>query len=337
MYRGQQYMQLGIGRGNTPTWNDGVISDKYVGYYIGSSHGKKGDSGSGVFSMSGFFLGTSVGEKDFCFNDYANLSLSEVADHHPDTKIIRADLILGISKIIPGVSGPGPLSDPHPVSSCRFLSSVILELLSFLDMLILIALFVFPTIFCMPPPNGLNLKPAKQISTDQVEPTEKIEPPPNLQLRSRMMAAMNSNNASNSKAFSFAQPLILKKSNKKAFKTAKPVEASSSPSPASESEPIENIRNQPSKLSPEEVRQKFTSASNERVNLKVRPVLTTNFIDANGKVVRDVVSVPIRVSDGHIHSIPKNSKNVQSSASVVETGEKNVNVSFRSSLPLWLV
>ncbi|CAB3409940.1 unnamed protein product [Caenorhabditis bovis] len=275
MYRGQQYMQLGIGRGNTPTWNDGVISDKYVGYYIGSSHGKKGDSGSGVFSMSGFFLGTSVGEKDFCFNDYANLSLSEVADHHPDTKIIRADLILGISKIIPGVSGPGPLSDPHPVSSCRFLSSVILELLSFLDMLILIALFVFPTIFCMPPPNGLNLKPAKQISTDQVEPTEKIEPPPNLQLRSRMMAAMNSN--------------------------------------------------------------KFTSASNERVNLKVRPVLTTNFIDANGKVVRDVVSVPIRVSDGHIHSIPKNSKNVQSSASVVETGEKNVNVSFRSSLPLWLV
>lgn len=96
MHGGQKYMQLGIGQNRMPTWKQGVISDHYLKYYIGSSHKERGDSGSAILSNSGFFLGTSVGNNDFCFDDLNKLTLSDVPDHHPGTKIISADVISGI-------------------------------------------------------------------------------------------------------------------------------------------------------------------------------------------------------------------------------------------------
>ncbi|EFO92151.1 hypothetical protein CRE_10933 [Caenorhabditis remanei] len=206
---------------------------------------------------------------------------------------------------------------------------------------------------CLPPPEGL--KRAKQVGNDGNGDVAGVEPPPNLQLRSRMMAAMNSHHTqpiAATKANIFNQPLILTKNKKVAKPAAKAIITQSIT--ASTEDPLKNVgevtRPPTTSLSPEDIRkvcfnqelicikspfQKFSSVGDEKVNLKVRPVLKTNFVDANGNVVRDVVSVPIRVSDGHINSIPKNSKNATSSSAVVET-EKNVNVSFRSSLPLWL-
>ncbi|EGT33917.1 hypothetical protein CAEBREN_14161 [Caenorhabditis brenneri] len=199
--------------------------------------------------------------------------------------------------------------------------------------------FVFVIIECLPPPEGL--KRAKQVGNGGEGGVTGVEPPPNLQLRSRMMAAMNSHHAQpipSEKANIFNQPLILTK-NKKAVKSATAKAILTQPITASTEDPLKNVgevtKGPTTSLSPEDIRKKFSSVGDEKVNLKVRPVLKTNFVDANGNVVRDVVSVPIRVSDGHINSIPKNSKNATSSSAVVET-EKNVNVSFRSSLPLWL-
>ncbi|CAI5448238.1 unnamed protein product [Caenorhabditis angaria] len=192
-------------------------------------------------------------------------------------------------------------------------------------------------VVALPPPEGLNLKRAKQISQDgNVEQHHPV--PPNLQIRSRMMAALNSQQTAVNidKANQFAQPLILTKSSKK-VNSAKPVKTVVVGGGAGASSTTESVNTDVAvTLSPEDVRKKFTSKGNEKVNLKVRPVLQTNFVDANGKVVHDVVAIPIPVSDGAIHSIPKSSKNATSSSSIVET-EKNVNVSFRSSLPLWLV
>ncbi|CAP28188.2 Protein CBG08345 [Caenorhabditis briggsae] len=202
-------------------------------------------------------------------------------------------------------------------------------------------LFLISLVFLvnsLPPPEGL--KRAKQVGNGGNGDVSGVEPPPNLQLRSRMMAAMNSHHAqpiAAEKANIFNQPLILTKNKKVAKPAAKAIITQSIT--ASTEDPVKNsgeVTRQPTtSLSPEDIRKKFSSVGDEKVNLKVRPVLKTNFVDANGKVVRDVVSVPIRVSDGHIHSIPKNSKNATSSSAVVET-EKNVNVAFRSSLPLWL-
>ncbi|CAI2351050.1 unnamed protein product [Caenorhabditis sp. 36 PRJEB53466] len=201
--------------------------------------------------------------------------------------------------------------------------------------LLLLSLF-FVSIHSLPPPEGINLKRAKQVGNDGNEESAGVEPPPNLQLRSRMMAAMNSHAQPipSEKTNIFNQPLILTKNKKFAKPSAKPV--ITQPITASTEDQGETVTSTTTSLSSEDIRKKFSSVGDEKVNLKVRPVLKTNFVDANGKVVRDVVSVPIRVSDGHIHSIPKNAKNATSSSSVVET-ERNVNVSFRSSLPLWLL
>ncbi|CAB02720.1 uncharacterized protein CELE_C02F4.4 [Caenorhabditis elegans] len=191
------------------------------------------------------------------------------------------------------------------------------------------------TIHCLTPPEGLRR--AKQVGNGNGEPTG-VEPPPNLQLRSRMMAAMNSHTQpiAAEKANIFNQPLILTKNKKMSKPVAKAIITQAIT--ASTEIPVgkeEKVTSPTTSLSPEDIRKKFTSVGDEKVNLNIRPVLKTNFVDANGKVVRDVVSVPIRVSDGQINSIPKNAKKATSSSAVVET-EKNVNVAFRSSLPLWL-
>ncbi|CAI4224726.1 unnamed protein product [Auanema sp. JU1783] len=86
-----------------PTWKGGVACEKFVGYFIGTSWGKNGDSGSGIFNTSGYFLGMSVGKKNFVFQDTSNMPLTEVADHRPDSKIFSSDVILGIA----GIGGPG--------------------------------------------------------------------------------------------------------------------------------------------------------------------------------------------------------------------------------------
>ena len=76
-----------------------------VGFYVGTSHGKLGDSGSGIFSFGGHFLGVSIGKKNFAFTDRKNMPIGEVADHHPDTQIISSDVILYAAGIVgPDVS-----------------------------------------------------------------------------------------------------------------------------------------------------------------------------------------------------------------------------------------
>ncbi|CAD6199934.1 unnamed protein product [Caenorhabditis auriculariae] len=103
LYRGQHYLQLGISPNRMPTWKDRVVSDRFGGYYVGTSWGQSGDSGSGIFNSSGYFLGMSVGKEVFVFNDSSNMPLAEVANHRPDSKIISSDVILGIA----GIGGPG--------------------------------------------------------------------------------------------------------------------------------------------------------------------------------------------------------------------------------------
>lgn len=67
------------------------------GYYIGTSHGEYGDSGSGIFDFSGRFIGISVAKKSFGFSNLqisaSKIDFGELADHHPDTKIISAQQI----------------------------------------------------------------------------------------------------------------------------------------------------------------------------------------------------------------------------------------------------
>ena len=68
-----------------------------VGYYVGTSHGEYGDSGSGIFDMNGRFIGISVAKKSFAFSNIhisgTKIDYGELADHYPETKIISADAI----------------------------------------------------------------------------------------------------------------------------------------------------------------------------------------------------------------------------------------------------
>ncbi|VDL80228.1 unnamed protein product [Nippostrongylus brasiliensis] len=104
----------------------------------------------------------------------------------------------------------------------------------------------------MPPPVGLNLKPAKAVGEQQpsvpleIAPSEVSKEPPNLRLRSRMMAALNTVNDTNRKELlPGTQTLILTKNRK--YK-------------------------------------KLPSSANYGVN----PVLQTNFVDAHGRVLKNV-------------------------------------------------
>lgn len=68
-----------------------------VGHFPGTSHGEYGDSGSGIFNLDGRFIGISVAKKGFAFSKFQisgpTIDYGELADHHPETKIISADAI----------------------------------------------------------------------------------------------------------------------------------------------------------------------------------------------------------------------------------------------------
>ncbi|KAE9550536.1 hypothetical protein FO519_006248, partial [Halicephalobus sp. NKZ332] len=100
MYRGQKYWQLGVNQDRMPIWKDGTISERHIGFFLGTSHGKYGDSGSGIFNSNGYFIGISIGKKRFAFSDLQFMSIEEVADHHPETQIINSDAILGYLAIV---------------------------------------------------------------------------------------------------------------------------------------------------------------------------------------------------------------------------------------------
>jgi hypothetical protein len=74
-----------------------------VGYFLGTSHGEYGDSGSGIFSLDGRFIGISVAKKRFAFSNLQisgpTINYEELADHHPATKIISADVIYAYLEI----------------------------------------------------------------------------------------------------------------------------------------------------------------------------------------------------------------------------------------------
>ncbi|CAI2347307.1 unnamed protein product [Caenorhabditis sp. 36 PRJEB53466] len=53
MFRGESYKQLGVNEQRMPTWKDGTVSEQHHGFWVGTSHGKVGDSGSGVFDYFG--------------------------------------------------------------------------------------------------------------------------------------------------------------------------------------------------------------------------------------------------------------------------------------------
>jgi len=98
MYCGQKYLQLGINQKRGPLWKEGIISKRINGHYVGTSHGALGDSGAGIFNTNGRFIGISVGKKDFAFTKQQlpgpKIDYGELADHHPEPKIIPADGIL---------------------------------------------------------------------------------------------------------------------------------------------------------------------------------------------------------------------------------------------------
>uniref|UniRef100_A0A8R1EQ79 Uncharacterized protein n=1 Tax=Caenorhabditis japonica TaxID=281687 RepID=A0A8R1EQ79_CAEJA len=100
LYRGGEYLQLGVNSRRELIWKQGIISERRRGFYIGTSHGQAGDSGSGIFDSSGFFLGISVAKKCISFSDRENMPVGEIADHHPDTRIISAEAIFVLSGIV---------------------------------------------------------------------------------------------------------------------------------------------------------------------------------------------------------------------------------------------
>ncbi|CAB3406282.1 unnamed protein product [Caenorhabditis bovis] len=100
LFRGREYLQLGVDSYREPNWKHGIISHEKRGFYVGTSHGQVGDSGSGIFDSSGLFLGISVGKKCFSFCDWKNMPVGEIADHHPDTQIISSEVIFAFSGII---------------------------------------------------------------------------------------------------------------------------------------------------------------------------------------------------------------------------------------------
>ena len=67
-----------------------------AGYFLGTSHGEHGDSGSGIFNLDGRFIGISVAKKRFAFSNLQisgpTIDFGQVADHHPEMQIISADV-----------------------------------------------------------------------------------------------------------------------------------------------------------------------------------------------------------------------------------------------------
>ncbi|CAI4226981.1 unnamed protein product [Auanema sp. JU1783] len=94
--RCQRYYQLGVNEIRRPTWKDGIIAETHFSFFVGTTHGRQGDSGSAIYNETGRFLGIAVGKKNLQVQDRRMLSLSEVADHHPVIKIISSSVISGV-------------------------------------------------------------------------------------------------------------------------------------------------------------------------------------------------------------------------------------------------
>lgn len=99
MYSGMQYLQLTVNAQRKPSWKGGVVAEKRMGFYYGSSNGRYGDSGAGIFSEEGQFIGMSNGLKAFNFSDHT-LSIHDIALHHPDTQLISSDAIFVLCNVI---------------------------------------------------------------------------------------------------------------------------------------------------------------------------------------------------------------------------------------------
>ncbi|KAJ1357553.1 hypothetical protein KIN20_015724 [Parelaphostrongylus tenuis] len=174
----------------------------------------------------------------------------------------------------------------------------------------------------MPPPAGLNLKPARARGESQqnaplsITPTDvSKEPPPNLRLRSRMMAALNSNDTGKKNLLPPAtQTLILTKNRKSKKSSARPFFGAVTESPIT-AKP--QTRPNPTRPNPREL----PSSANYGVN----SVLQTNFVDSQGRVLKNVVSIPIRVGSAQFKQV---SSSVASAALVEGEAEKKVRVKF---------
>ncbi|VDP33067.1 unnamed protein product [Heligmosomoides polygyrus] len=127
------------------------------------------------------------------------------------------------------------------------------------------------SVVCMPPPAGLNLKPAKAVGGEQ----------PKVPL---------SDAGKKDSVPTGSQTLILTKNRK--YK-------------------------------------KLPSSANYGVN----PVLQTNFVDAHGRVLKNVVSIPIRVGDAQIKQV---SNNTASAALVEGEAENGVHIKFGQAPPIRL-
>uniref|UniRef100_A0A1I7XS42 Uncharacterized protein n=1 Tax=Heterorhabditis bacteriophora TaxID=37862 RepID=A0A1I7XS42_HETBA len=182
--------------------------------------------------------------------------------------------------------------------------------------LILFFLSLAYTTFTMPPPPGLNLKPAKAIGEEEpkmqmiLPPAEVSREPPNLRLRSRMMAALNAEESNKRDLIPVgSQPLILTKNRKYNKQPSRSFFGAVTEQP---------ITSEPATRPPPK---SVPSTANYGVN----PVLQTNFVDAHGRVLKNVVSIPIRVGDAKIKQISSSS----ASAALVEgEAEKGVQVKF---------
>ena len=66
-------------------------------FYLGTSYGEHGDSGSGIFNLNGSIIGMSIAKKSFRFSrdqlSGSNINFGELADHYSETKIVSAELI----------------------------------------------------------------------------------------------------------------------------------------------------------------------------------------------------------------------------------------------------
>ncbi|KAK6748125.1 hypothetical protein RB195_001008 [Necator americanus] len=148
----------------------------------------------------------------------------------------------------------------------------------------------------MPPPAGLNLKPAKALGEEQpkaflsIAPAEVSREPPNLRLRSRMMAALNSVNETGKKDLVplGSQTLILTKNRK--YKK-----------PLSNRSFFGVVTEEPITARP--IARPSPKTLPSSANYGVNPVLQTNFVDAQGRILKNVVSIPIRVGDAQIKQV----------------------------------
>ncbi|CAI4225061.1 unnamed protein product [Auanema sp. JU1783] len=99
-YCGAEYKQLGVDSKRELTWNSGVVVEKRRCNFYGTSQGKQGDSGSGLYDDNGRFIGISIRMEDFAFPNLSNMTIQETAYHTPDTKIVSCNMIVFVAGIV---------------------------------------------------------------------------------------------------------------------------------------------------------------------------------------------------------------------------------------------